>query len=271
MTSIISTPFKLSAFKKRSQRSRQHGWVPLHQDMEGYHPPQLVYYHKSAVFKHSKPIDTVNTGTHAEADSKPFSNAQQSVRRTGGTSTAKGENKVTHGFGAFPGLKGLKADRFESWARDVLAAYCNPDNREYRNWVQNQRIIEWRRYGAPPRRSHTWFPNPRANRHEFLVIKMQGKTGPIFLRIERYMRDRSIINKKCGNYWPTYWQRWSADDWVSTVEDWPDGKHGLCEARAFGLRRDQPTLEDLCISAVLVHESSCAALADTEWEAGEDV
>ncbi|KAG6888109.1 hypothetical protein C0992_009604 [Termitomyces sp. T32_za158] len=148
-----------------------------------------------------------------------------------------------------------RSEAITTWVEQSLDEYAEPGKSEYRRWVHTQRVVEWRRYRSRHGIARCKIGAP--DRHEILVVKVIGrsKMEAIFLRFERYKRDRSIDCAKGGNYRPLDWQRWCPDDRVTMLDGWPDKcRYMRCEGQVFQ-REHKVSFMDLLIAVHLAVEA----------------
>ncbi|KAG5334815.1 hypothetical protein C0989_002993 [Termitomyces sp. Mn162] len=155
---------------------------------------------------------------------------------------------------------GLRArvysEAIAAWVRESLDEYTDPENNEYRHWAHSERIVEWRRYRSRRKIAKLRFGG--SDGHEFLVVKLeaQDETEAMYLRFERYIRDRCIDCARGRNYHPLYWQRWDTDDRVTRLDGWPDERQYMqCEGQVFYRREHRLSVLDLLIAAHLAVEA----------------
>ncbi|KAG6887287.1 hypothetical protein C0995_016412 [Termitomyces sp. Mi166 len=148
-----------------------------------------------------------------------------------------------------------RSEAIATRVQESLDEYFSPEDNEYRLWA-HRRIVEWRRYRV--RNNLASFRFGGYESHEFLVVKLKGQseTGAMFLRFERYLRDRSIDCARRRNSRPLYWQRWDPDDRVTMLDGWPDEhRYMRCEGQVFYRREHRLSLLDLLIAARLAIEA----------------
>ncbi|KAG6834592.1 hypothetical protein H0H93_008718, partial [Arthromyces matolae] len=158
-------------------------------------------------------------------------------------------------------LKNVSNKSIEDWVQEAYEQGGIPQNRVFRQLAIHFRIMEWRRYSS---RRTSAFQLSRG--HEFLVVQLKGRGfhelgRAVFIRFDRYMKDMRITCAKEGsNFRPLSWQRWTPDDRVTILDDWPDERmYQRRESQLFRMRNDRLSLQDLFISAELASEAPWTA------------
>ncbi|KAG6914480.1 hypothetical protein DXG01_017030 [Tephrocybe rancida] len=172
-------------------------------------------------------------------------------------------------------LRGLDQGKdMRCWAKRQLHRYYKHINQKaFRDWVEAQHLVEWRRY-RPLSRSGFWDRlcagaddasackgNTRVGTNEFLVVKIRNATclGPevYYLCFERNMVDRYKdrgIELADKSHRPYHWQKWLPNDRVTMLKTWPnESLFTLCASQVF---HSELKMFDLLIAVCLTLEAS---------------